>query len=470
MNPFSGLGGNSPFTAAAASSAMFPSTFSASPRPPANKLTEDPAMFLSSPARRFGPPPMSEKEWLQKTRQPYHHQAEEFKREELHRAQGNAPSLPLQTDERKEDFHGNGDDDEEEDDDEYLTDLLKHAAPGQGQGQAPIPIRPSSVRPAVNQRVSSVSSSSSGIHKSPSKSLRSLPGKSPHSKRISPVPAAGVSKSLVLKVDKGGRAKTEMQVVSEPSFMTSDVGAGSPTNEKADTSSSGSRNNSVSRPPSKGSSYSSTTHSGRGSPWAGSSFRVESRKSSYRRASEGVRRTPTKKNKLPLALASSDLMTASSSENGTAETVVDDNNNNNNNDDDNENNYNYNNADNDYNDDDDDDDDDGNDYGDYDDDSGDAQHALRQVLQGRNKMRSHTIGGYLPSDRRSSSTALPLRSSPPRLESEYDTQSHASNTSPATLTDPDMPTPSASARSAPSNGTRCVCNSADNGGHLMIQW
>jgi hypothetical protein len=41
------------------------------------------------------------------------------------------------------------------------------------------------------------------------------------------------------------------------------------------------------------------------------------------------------------------------------------------------------------------------------------------------------------------------------------------------LTDPDLATPSTdrhSNHSNPSNGTRCVCNSMDNGGHLMIQW
>jgi hypothetical protein len=38
------------------------------------------------------------------------------------------------------------------------------------------------------------------------------------------------------------------------------------------------------------------------------------------------------------------------------------------------------------------------------------------------------------------------------------------------LTDPDLATPSTDRHSNPSNGTRCVCNSMDNGGHLMIQW
>ncbi|KAJ5422858.1 hypothetical protein N7445_010966 [Penicillium cf. griseofulvum] len=67
--------------------ALFPAPFSTSPRLPVTKA-EDPALFLSSPARRFGGPQLTpETRSLRGLRQPYHHQAEESRREELIRAQ-----------------------------------------------------------------------------------------------------------------------------------------------------------------------------------------------------------------------------------------------------------------------------------------------------------------------------------------------------------------------------------------------
>ena len=70
-------------SAPATDAAVFPAPFSTSPRIPVTKA-EDPAMFLSSPARRFGGPGMTP-DRRPAARQPYHHQVEESKREELRR-------------------------------------------------------------------------------------------------------------------------------------------------------------------------------------------------------------------------------------------------------------------------------------------------------------------------------------------------------------------------------------------------
>ena len=279
-----------------------PPTFSTSPRALPPKVVDDPSMFLSSPARRFGPPPpISDEEELRATRQPYHQQAEESRREELRKSS----QQPKRQDQQEED------------------DL----------GQSPMPARPPN-RPWTSASVSG----GSGIRKSPSKGSRSSPGGTSRRRLSSPV-SSSLSNSLVLTIGRDGRAKTEMQVVSEPPMPES-------TAEE--------------RPPSKRSAYSSGSTAG---------------------------------GDLRRRLNADEVGEED-------ETEIDD--------DDEEN-------------------------------SGDAQHALRQVLEGRRR------------------SAAQIRSSPPlQLEGEA-----------SPMTDP--PTPGGG-RSAPSNGTRCVCRSADNGGHLMIQW
>lgn len=101
-------------------------------------------------------------------------------------------------------------------------------------------------------------------------------------------------------------------------------------------------------------------------------------------------------------------------------------------------------------------------------DSGDAQHALRKVLRerGQNPRPQMPSYGARP-DLSSRPSITHLRSSPPRFGVEFDFQNAPS--SPTTMTDPDLATPITTRYSNPSNGTRCVCNSMDNGGHLMIR-
>ncbi|KAJ5343768.1 zinc finger protein [Penicillium brevicompactum] len=407
--------------------ALFPAPFSTSPRRPVAKA-EDPALFLSSPARRFGGPQLTpETRSLRGLRQPYHHQAEESRREQLLRAEGNGrpdfANFPSESDEEDEDITPRG-------------------------------IRPGLTRSLTHNGLSSSRSfsqgmmaSTSGVRKSPSKG-RSSPAKT---MRPAPLPRANSiatglptrSSSVVLRIGRDGRAKAEMEPVDEgPTGLTDPLTGmeldGSATESEADpteypeypvlhrTRSSFSlydgprpplsRSDSDSRPLSKGS-YASTvgsSHSGRMSPWAGSS---RAGRPSLR-GSPDIKRTP--KRHSSLLHSDSTFTRGSASDSLPGE----------------------------------------------DDDSGDAQSALRQVLKERGRGPRPSTGLRTRLSR-SSHTFNHLRSSPPRLGSDYDIPRH--NGSPTTLTDPDLATPCTERHNNPSIGTRCVCRSMDNGGHLMIQ-
>ncbi|KAJ5682976.1 hypothetical protein N7462_006141 [Penicillium macrosclerotiorum] len=421
--------------------ALFPAPFSTSPRIPVTKA-DDPALFLSSPARRFGGPQMTpERRPTTGMRQPYHHQTEESKREELRRAYGHLDRPPP----------GSTSSFSEEDEDEDFTP--RGIRPGLTRSVTHTAMTSSSHRPL--SRSSGLMASASGIRKSPSK------GRASPVKTIRPAPlgrsnsvATGLptrSRSMVLRIGRDGRAKAEMQPVDQgPSGLTDPLTGmdldGSATESEADPaefsdypvltrtqSSFGffdggrpslSRSDSGSRPPSKGS-YASTvgsSHSGRMSPWAGSSRAVSGR-STYRGSPEAIKRTPKRHSSLlPSDATYTRGSVASRSLPGDE------------------------------------------------DDSGDATHALRQVLKDRSRGRPSTGSSYSARLPRSSHTFTHLRSSPPRLTSDFDIHPRHSNASPTTLTDPDLATPSTDRHSNPSNGTRCVCQSMDNGGHLMIQW
>lgn len=429
-------------TAAPPDTAFFPVPFSTSPRLPPTRA-EDPAMFLSSPARRFGgPQPTPEKKRLSRpARQPYHHQAEESKRERLRRAQGihRHPAF----------------EEEEDDDDDDLTP--RRARPGLTRSFTHSAISSASNRPSLGQPAG-VMASTSGIRKSPSKGRLS-----PMKPLRNPLPRANFvatglptrSQSVVLKIGKDGRAKAEMETVPEaPTGLTDPLTGmdleGSTTESEFDTAehseyptisnrhasfafSDGgrpmlARSDSGSRPQSKGS-YTSTVASGpsgRASPWAGSSRggMQRSQYPSYRPpSSHDWRRTPTKRQP---PVMNSDYTYGSASSASDA-------------------------------------------FADPEEDSGDAQHALRKVLRERSRNRPHTTG-FGPRPIRSSRSMAQLRSSPPRFAADLDLNSRNLNSSPTTMTDPDIATPVTHRFSNPSNGTRCVCNSMDNGGHLMIQW
>lgn len=424
--------------------AFFPAPFSTSPRLPSTRA-EDPAMFLSSPARRFGgPQPTPDRRRV--SRQPYHHQTEESKREQLRRVQSVHPTLEPE-----------GDDDDEND----FTPRL--ARPGLSRSLTHTAATSSSSRASLGQP-GGMMASTSGIRKSPSKGrlspMKPIRNPLPRSHSV----AAGLpaqASSVVLKVGKDGRAKAEMETVPEvpsstglsdpmgtmdldgstteseydgaeysdyppvppplsrnPSFAFSD--AGRPAFPRSD---------SGSRPHSK-SSYASSVgsgHSGRASPWRPGSARglVRRPQNPYRSSSSNDwRRTPSKRQ--PPGV-NSDFTYGSASSGSDA-------------------------------------------FAEPEEESGDAQQALRKVLRerGRNP-KPHTIG-FGPRSNPSSRSLTHLRSSPPpRFGADMDFYPRL-DSSPTTVTDPDIATPITNRYSNPSNGTRCVCQSMDNGGHLMIQW
>ncbi|RAL17000.1 PHD finger domain protein [Aspergillus homomorphus CBS 101889] len=410
--------------------ALFPAPFSTSPRLPITKA-EDPAMFLSSPARRFGgPQPTPEKRLFGRpTRQPYHHQTEESKREELRRVQSVHQQLSA--------FDNEDDDYTPRQTRPMLTRSLTHTA-----------VTSSSSRSGIG----STMSSTNGIRKSPSKGrlspVKSMRQSMPRSTSAASLPTR--SQSLVLKIGRDGRAKTEMQPVQESATgLTDPITAmdleGSTTESEYDSvdyseypilpsrnpsfafSDAGrsvtARSDSGSRPHSKGS-YTSTaasSQSGRMSPWNGSA-RGLSRRPQYKPTLDDWKRTP----KRQTGMLHSDLSYLSAGSLGEP-------------------------------------------FDDVEEDSGDAQHALRKVLQERGRpIRPHTVS-YSSRIGRANRSLAHLRSSPPRFGAELDIGARAMNTSPTTMTDPDIATPITDRFSNPSRGTRCVCHSMDNGGHLMIQ-
>lgn len=391
-------------SAASANATQFPAPFSASPRMPMTKA-EDPNMFLSSPARRFGPQPSPGQQRVVR-RQPYHHQTEESKREQLDRELGG--------------LYYEEDDDDDDDDDDNL-------------GFPPIPLgqRPGLTRSRTHTAVTSHArqssqpsipgplASTSGVKKLPPTRGRTSPIKSMRQSltRTTSASLPSRSQSLVLKIDKDGRAKTELQ---QPSALTEPVSARDvsdpATESEADYSdytisanssfaysgatlsrSQGNRAAAALSRPSSKSSYSTvgSTASGRQSPWT-----------DFNRARpQDVPQTP-RRSSMQIQTSSDWTRSTAASENTRP--------------------------------------------GD-DEESGDAQHALRKVLEGRGRNARH------------STYSRHLQSSPPVVAGRLDT-------SPTTITDPDVVTPSTDRHSNPSNGTRCVCKSMDNGGHLMIQW
>ncbi|KAF7507005.1 hypothetical protein GJ744_011029 [Endocarpon pusillum] len=93
----------------------------------------------------------------------------------------------------------------------------------------------------------------------------------------------------------------------------------------------------------------------------------------------------------------------------------------------------------------------------------DAQHALRAMLKDRTRSISTNMA-QLPLPQLN--TFQGFHSSPPVPNNNYG----IFNASPTTITDPDLATPSTDRGSHASSGsTRCICNSSSPDGHLMIQ-
>ena len=415
--------------------ATFPASFTASPRPQPLSA-EDPSLFLSSPARRFGPPPQSFHSTNMATRverQPYHHQIEESKREEeVERAKKSRPhrfSGPLQSSNSlRRPASPNAE----------SRPGLKRSLTDSGAGETNFHIRqqsqvsfaePVSVADGVARRLSR------GGRSSPLKRLSRSSWQSSTDR-----PTSRQRTSLTFTIDKDGRAKTVVTTVPETvdSHMnldedSSDSGADSV--DVADFSIARSQNNSFAYPEdetphqsylksrsdvrnhSKQSSYSSTMTSSNSTYH---SSRTSSNFGSVRPRSNRVDNAFVRAGQSQASHCRHSLAQANPSE----KSFLDD---------------------------------------DSDDEKGDAQHALRAVLKDRPRSTSMQAG----LTNRRSGPPPQFHSSPPMQENRYG----VFNESPTTITDPDLATPSTDRESyASNNSTRCICNSPSPNGQYMIQW
>lgn len=97
--------------------------------------------------------------------------------------------------------------------------------------------------------------------------------------------------------------------------------------------------------------------------------------------------------------------------------------------------------------------------------SGDAQQALRAILKDRPRSASTNVARFPPP---AINTFQVFHSSPPL---PHHNNYGIFNSSPTTITDPDLATPSTDRGShTSSNGTRCICTSSSPDGQVMIQW
>jgi hypothetical protein len=415
--------------------ATFPTSFTASPRP-GPLAAEDPSLFLSSPARRFGPPPQSFNSTNLTTRverQPYHHQIEESRREEeIERAKKAKPqrsSGPVQSSKslrRPASPNIEG------------RPGLKRSLTDSGAGETSFHLRQQSqvsfaesvsVADGLTRRLSR------GGRSSPLKRLSRTSWRSSSER-----PASRQRTSLTFTIDKDGRAKTLVTTVPETidSHMNLDEDSSDSDADSIDVADfdiAQSQTNSFAYPEdeplqqaytaprseirnhSKNSSYSST---------------MTSSNSTYHssRTSSNFGSARPRSNRIDNALTRTGQPQAIQSRHSLAKTdhsdksFLDD---------------------------------------DSDDERGDAQHALRAVLKDR--PRSTSIQAGLT--KRRSGPPPQFHSSPPMQENRYG----VFNVSPTTITDPDLATPSTDRESyASNNSTRCICNSPSSNGQYMIQW
>ena len=419
----------------------FPAGFTASPRVPA-PVPEDPSLFLSSPARRFGSSIQSSSMSASSARPgvgAYHHQMEEFKREEEHARLKRARRISVNKVSKK---------------------VLKRPI-------SPIP----NTRPGLKR--SSTHSGAAGSNPHPhqrrqsqvsfaeSVSVADAGSRPPYGGRSSPLKRSSMSSyqsldrpqsrnrtSLSFTIDKDGRAKTVVTKVPDrpASRMELDDASTESDSDSVDATdfdvvrsqntsfafpSAEEQNRQIdklryeSRTHSKSSSYSSTIGS------SASAF-PSSRTSSV----IGGFRHQHRPSGDPRAKAVPDMMSRrglSSSYQAlpSDETVVNEG-----------------------------------------EDSGDAQQALRAILNDRSRPHSSIVGPF-PSQPGTNSDRTPFHSSPP-FQTMRNSNYAIFNASPTTVTDPDLATPSTDRGSHGSNrsnnSTRCICESLSPNGKLMIQW
>lgn len=414
----------------------FPILFTASPRVIVS-VPEDPSMFLSSPARRFGSanqPMCSSSSGNRPELQAYHHQLQESKREEEFQRAKKITTKKLST---------------ARDPKNVLKRPVspapnnragfKRSSTYSGVGD-PYPVQRRQSQVSFAESVSVLHDGNRHLCGRPSSLLKTS---ATNTHRDLEQPRSRSRTSLSFTIDKDGRAKTVVTRISDRPASLSEIEDDSSDSETdslgaADFDIVRSQNNSFafteqeeqhrpiarlrheSKSHSKSSSYSSTmgssasaVPSSRTSSAAGGT-RPWSRRPEDRYA-ENVLAAQTRRNftALPAQARRDEDMT-----------LEDDN-----------------------------------------DESGGAQHALRAILKDRPRPVSSNIAPFSTSQ---IDTSQQFHSSPPiPPHHRYGIY----NASPTTITDPDLATPSTDRGSHASNAsTRCVCNSSSPDGKPMIQW
>jgi hypothetical protein len=418
----------------------FPAPFTASPRLPA-PAPDDPSMFLSSPARRFGPAPqpISSLSSNRPELQAYHHQVQESKREEeLERAK-KATTKRSSTSRTSK------------------TVLKRPVSPS------------SSSRPGLKRSMTHTGVNESYPHQrrqsqvsfADSVSVLNDGARPSRGRRSSPLKPSSVSSyqgsdrapprtrtSLSFTIDKDGRAKTVVtQIPDRPASRMDmdDESSGSETDsiDATDFDMIRSQKNSFAFPEqeeqnrqierlryqakshSKSSSYSSTIAS---STSAHPSSRTSSAVSAPRPRSH-LSGDPYVKSMYD-AQARRSFTSSTVQIPNDDDTILDD-----------------------------------------EEDHGDAQHALRAMLKDRPRSVSTHIAHFPPPSSHMNAFQQQFHSSPPIPQHHQHSNYGIFNASPTTITDPDLATPSTDRGShASSSSTRCVCNSSSPDGKLMIQW
>lgn len=413
----------------------FPASFTASPRVPVTRA-EDPSMFLSSPARRFGPTPQPSASLLppQAQRQPYHHQIEDSKREQA------SAGLRKPKDKR------------------YPHDEDRHR-----QDEPPLMGRPGIRRSVTHSGIGNPERHAHRQNRAlfmDGTQVQNMQSRPSTGGRISPLkrssqqagldrPPSRARGSLTLTIDEHGRAKTVFTTAPESldTKMTfeDEVSESDTSIDSADFNIANSRNTSFafsdtgtamlkpsylrpdSKTHSKNSSYSSA-------PGSSVSTNLSSRTSSLqptinpRSISQSasnkdmIGRNDHRNDHIHPNYRGSSLATIQSSQPGLILENLDE-------------------------------------------DTGDAQQALRALKKDRPRRNQGTASH---SDSRETSIRS-FHSSPPVQANAFDAYFNNTMLSPTTITDPDIATPSTDRESSSSGSTRCVCNSSEHWGH-MIQW
>ena len=413
----------------------FPAPFTASPRVPA-PARDDPSMFLSSPARRFGQAPQPSGSFSTNHRpelQAYHHQVQESKREqELQRAKKATAKRSSVAKTSK--------------------NVLKRPVsppstshPGSKRSATHVDVSHSDPSQRLQPQVSfaePVSVLNNGSTQPRDRRSCPLKSNSVHAYQHFDRPQSRSRTSLSFTIDKDGRAKTVVTRVplrTERLLDRGEESSGSETDslDAADFDIARSQNNSFAFPeqeeqhrPIERLRYESISHSKSSSYSSTLGSSASAHPSS--RASSAFGGAPPR-SRAPGDLYAKSVVDGQARRSFTSlETQV------------------HNNDDMTL---------------DEEDESGDAQHALRKVLKDRPRSVSTNVAHFTAPQL---NTFQHFHSSPPIPHNNYG----IFNASPTTIADSDLATPSTDRGSHGSSGsTRCICNSSPPpDGQLMIQW